>query len=394
MNVLKKEVCSYIDKVADNLKDLSRKIHEHPELKFEEHHAAALLMKELKEANFIVESGIGGLSTAVSARHPASSKGPTVALIAEYDALPEIGHACGHNLIAAAALGAALGVGAFKQSLPGQLVFLGTPGEEGGGGKAIMAKAGAFDGVDVAMMVHPSSLYTAVDTRSLATGRIEIAFKGKPAHAAVAPELGVNALNAVIQTFIGIDALRQHIKDGTRVHGIITDGGSKPNIVPEHAAAFFYVRSSHNGYLDQVIEKLHRCAEGAARSTGAELNFRILEPTYEAIRPNSALAEVFERNWRELGKDIGPQPADVGVGSTDMGNVSQIVPAIHVHFKICDESIAVHSREFASNAISDNALEMMITAAKGLAMSAVDLLSTPKLIDAAHHAFNVQQEAS
>jgi len=394
MNPWKEDVCTYIDRISDKLVMISKEIHEYPEEKFEEIRASHLLSRELKDAGFAVEDGVGGLPTAIRATYPRTSEGATVALIGEYDALPEIGHACGHNLIAAAALGAVLAVGTIKENLPGTLLFMGTPGEEGGGGKAIMVEASAFNNVDAAMMVHPSSLYTAVDTRSLAITRMEIAFKGKPSHAAVAPEQGINALDAIIQTFNGLNALRQHIKDGTRVHGIVTDGGSKPNIVPEHAAAFFYVRTPENAYRDKLVEKLRSCAEGAALATGAELLFTVIHPSYETLRPNSTLARVFEQNWRALGLSIAPQPKDVGVGSTDMGNVSQTVPAVHVHFKICDESVAVHSREFEQAAISEQAHEMMLASAKALAMSAVDLLSQPRLCEDVRRIFLKKEPAS
>jgi len=378
MNSLKERACAYVDGIADRLIAISRDIYEHPELKFEEFHAAKILSDAVKEAGFDTKLGVAGLDTAIQADHPAVSDGPKVAIISEYDALPGIGHACGHNLIAAAGLGAALAVGALKEELPGELVFLGTPAEEGGGGKVIMVDAGLFNGVDAAMMFHPSS-HTVVDRKSLAITEVMIEFTGKASHAAGSPEKGINALDAVIQTFNGINALRQHIKDGARIHGIITDGGEKPNIVPEHAAANFYVRALENDYRDELLEKLKNCAEGAALATGATLEFKIVGHAYKAMKPNRVIGDAFVRNLETLGEPLNSPPPDAGMGSTDMGDVSQVVPSIHAYIKICDENVAGHSREFAQAAISQRGLDVMLIAAKAMAMTAIDILTNPEL---------------
>ena len=236
MDARKQAVCDHIDSIAERMIRLSRDIFEHPELKFEEVYAAQRVAEELEKDGFEVQRGAAELPTAISAAFPAISDGPTVAILGEYDALPEIGHACGHNLIAAAAVGASLALARIMGDLPGRLLFFGTPAEEGGGGKVMMIEADLFSDVDAAMMFHPST-HTVVDRGSLAINEVEVRFVGKPAHASGCPEMGINALDAVIQTFNGINALRQHIVDGARIHGIITDGGAKPNIVPEHAAA-------------------------------------------------------------------------------------------------------------------------------------------------------------
>jgi len=390
MDEVKKRVCAQVDRLADRLIEISREIYEHPELKFEEFRASKLLSSELEKGGFAVELGVAGLKTAIRAEHPAVSDGPTVAILGEYDALPEIGHACGHNLIAAGGLGAALALGAVKETLPGRLLFLGTPGEEGGGGKVIMVEAGLFDGVDAAMMFHPSS-HTVVERGSLAITEVEIEFRGKAAHASGSPEKGINALDAVIQTFNGINALRQHIKDGARIHGIITDGGAKPNIVPEHAAANFYVRAPENDYRDALLEKLRRCAQGAALATGAELSFRTVGHAYKAMKPNHALGEAFAKNLETLGEPLAPPPADAGMGSTDMGDVSQVVPAIHPYIKICSEDVAGHSREFAQAAISKRGQEAMLIAAKALAMTAIDVFTDPGLVKRMWEEFQLRQ---
>jgi len=386
MDTWKEKACARVDEIADQLIAVSREIYDHPELKFEEFRASKLLAEKLQEEGFTVELGVADLETAIQADHPAVSEGPTVAVISEYDALPEIGHACGHNLIAAAGLGAAIAVGAVKKDLPGKLVFFGTPGEEGGGGKVVMVSAGLFDGVDAAMMFHPSSR-TVVDRKSLAITEVMIEFTGKASHAAGSPEKGINALDAVIQTFNGINAMRQHIKDGARIHGIITDGGAKPNIVPEHAAANFYVRALENDYRDELLEKLRACAQGAALATGASLDFKIVGHSYKAMKPNRAIGDAFVKNLAQLGEPLNPPPPDAGMGSTDMGDVSQVVPSIHAYIEICDENVAGHSREFAEASISKRGLDVMLIAAKAMAMTAIDLLTNPELMERAKEEF-------
>lgn len=370
MSDWKEKICSYVDKIRPQIVALSKDIHAAPELKFEEHKASRWLADALTTEGFHVELGAAGLDTALIATHPEISDGPTIAILGEYDALPELGHACGHNLIAGASLGACLALGKVKADLPGKLIFFGTPAEEGGGGKVIMVQAGLFDDIDAAMIFHPSNR-TMVTRGSLAITEVEIAFTGRPAHASGSPEKGINALDAVIQTFNGINALRQHIKDGSRIHGIITNGGSKPNIVPEHAAALFYVRAQETGYRDELLEKLHSCAQGAALATGAELSLSKIGHEYKAMKENHTFAAAFKKNLEMLGIEVGPPSG--GLGSTDMGDVSHIVPAIHPYIAICSEEIVGHSHEFAEAAGSERGYDVMISAAKALAMTAIDL---------------------
>ncbi len=270
MSDWKAQVSEAVDRMEERLRDVGMDIFDHPEVKFEEVRASKLLAGEMEKAGFEVELGVAGMETAIRAVHPAVSDGPTVAILGEYDALPEIDHACGHNLIAAGGLGAVLAVGSIKSELPGRLLFLGTPAEEGGGGKVLMIDVGLFEGVDAAIMFHPST-NTTIGRGSLAITEVKIEFHGKPSHASGSPEKGINALDAVIQTFNGINAMRQHIKDGARIHGIISNGGVKPNIVPEYASAEFYVRAQENEYRDELLEKLRKCAEGGALATGATL---------------------------------------------------------------------------------------------------------------------------
>jgi len=381
---VKEQVWQRIDELGERLWELALKIHDNPELAFEEHKAARWLAEALEEGGFKVELPYGGLETAFRAEHPAAAEGPAVAILAEYDALPELGHACGHNLIATIAVGAALGLAPFKADLPGKLIVLGTPAEEGGAGKILLIQAGAFRDVDVAMMVHPADR-TLVERGSLAITEVEIEFKGKAAHASSEPEKGINALDAVIQTFNALNALRQHIKDGARIHGIITDGGQKPNIVPEHAAALFYVRAADNAYRDELVEKLRRCAEGAALATGAELTFKKVGHEYKAMRPNHHLAQAFRRNIEALGYPV--EEPKGGMGSTDMGDVSWEVPAIHPYIRITEGDVPGHSREFAQAARSERAKAALLAAAKAVAATCIDLWTDPELYRAIREEF-------
>lgn len=378
----KEKVCSSIDRIKDRLIETSKGIFDNPELKFEEIKASRLISDQLQKAGFKVELGVAGLDTAIKAVHPDEKEGPTIAILGEYDALPEIGHGCGHNLIAAASLGAALALGEIKKDLPGRLIFFGTPAEEGGGGKVIMVREGLFKDVDAAMMFHPTVYYTTTGRGSLAVTEVTIEFFGKLAHAAGDPEHGINALDAVIQTFVGINALRQHIKDRARIHGIITHGGVKPNIVPDYAAASFYVRAPENDYCQELLEKLHQCAKGAALATGARLSFKTEDYPYKAMKPNRHMGEAFLANLEALGVPIRPIPQDKGMGSTDMGDVSQAVPAIHPYLSITDnQEIAGHSKEFAMAAISDKGHEAMLNAAKTMAMTTIDLYTDSELME-------------
>ncbi|MFX1255878.1 MAG: M20 family metallopeptidase [Promethearchaeota archaeon] len=374
----KEKVNSYIDKIKDQLVSISKEIFDNPETAFKEFKASRLLAEELHKAGFEVDLGVAELETAIRAVHPAKTEGPTVAILGEYDALPEIGHGCGHNLIATAALGASFALGTIKANLPGKLIFFGTPAEEEGGGKIKMIQSGLFDNVDVAMMFHPSSGYTMAGRGSLAMTEVKIEFFGKAAHSSNSPEYGINALDAVIQTFNGINALRQHIRASSRIHGIITHGGIKPNIVPDYAAACFYVRSPDNKYCDELLNKLRNIVQGAALATGSTHSF-VKVSSLHAMKCNRIFGETFIKNLETLGVPIQPLKTKKW-GSTDMGNVSQVIPSIHPYIQICNENIPGHSREFAKAAISEKGQETMLNAAKAFAMTAIDLYTDFKLV--------------
>ena len=376
----KDRASAYIDGIQNRLIEISDEIHRNPELAFKEVKAAQLLVGELEKAGFEVEQGVAGMDTAILAVHPEQSKGPAIAILGEYDALPEIGHACGHNLIASAALGASLAVGSMKKDIPGKLVFMGTPAEEDIGGKIAMVETGLFKDIDAAMMFHPSPGYTIVGRKGLALTEVKIEFQGKPSHAAASPEKGINALDAVIQTFNGVNALRQHIKSTARIHGIISHGGVKPNIVPEFASAEFYVRAVEDDYCGELVKKLENCAKGAASATGATLKYTVVTPSYQSRVMNKEMGEAFIKNLEALGEPIIPLPEGSGAGSSDIGNVSHVVPAIHPYISICDNTIAGHSQEFAKASASKKGHEAMLTAGKALAMTAIDLFTDSELM--------------
>ncbi len=387
-----------IEESRQALIDLSKDIHSHPELNYQEHYSSGALADFLESRDFQVERGVGGLETAFRATIPGGAgEGPTIAVLAEYDALPEIGHGCGHNLIAMAAMGAALGLQANAQDLPGCAVVIGTPAEEGGGGKIRLLESGVFDGVDATISSHPFSNRTMIPTTapageswSLAMVGYRYMFHGKAAHAAAAPEAGINALNAVIHLFTGIDALRQHLRDDVRIHGIITDGGMAPNVVPEFAAANFMLRCRDRQYLsDEVVGKVEQVAEGAAAMTGARLEIQEFYPFYENVQPNVTLAQAVGANAGALGirldEPVSGRPG--GGGSTDFGNVSQVMPALEMRFAVSEEPVAAHSREMTETAITDLALSNALLVAKTLSLTAGDLLRDATLLESAKTEF-------
>ena len=387
-----------IDAAREELVGIALDIHAHPELNYEEFHAAKLLSDTLEAHDFAVERGIGGVETAFRATlEGGAGDGPTVAVLAEYDALPEIGHGCGHNLIAMAAMGAGFGVQANLANLPGRLVVIGTPAEEGGGGKIRLLEAGVFKDVDVCLSSHPSSNRTFIpenipmgESWSLAMVGYRYIFHGKAAHAAAAPEEGINALNAVIQLFNGIDAMRQHLREDTRIHGIITDGGLAPNVVPELAAANFMLRCRDRNYLsDVIVGKVMKIAEGAALMSGATLEIEPYYPFYENVLPNGVLAENFRANAATVGMRIdAPMGGRRGSGaSTDFGNVSQVVPSLELRYAVSENPVPSHSRQMCDTAITETALSNALNVAKVLSLTASDLLTDPARLKAAQAEF-------
>lgn len=385
----KAAVTAEVEAQREELIRLSLKIHANPELGFEESRASKWLTDYLAARDFSVERGICGLATAFRACYGRGR--PTVALLAEYDALPRLGHACGHNLIATIAAGAGAAARKAIDRFGGSLVVMGTPGEELLGGKAIMAKRGAFSDLDIAMMVHPGS-YNVATTQTLACQALDVEFTGQAAHAAAYPEEGINALEATLMAFAAINALRQHTRDSSRIHGIITDGGEAANIVPGHSAASFIIRAEDDTYLEVLKEKVIACFAGAAQATGARLDYHWREARYSAMRNNLTLARLFSRNMATLGRRYRLHSAAKNFGSTDMGNVSQRVPAIHPLVAITPPGVVIHSPQFAQAAASEKGTRALMDGAKALAMTVVDLLSSPETVTRAKEEFAGQND--
>jgi amidohydrolase len=370
----------HVDARAALLTEIARKIHEHPELRFAEENASRWLCEAANLDGVATERGTGGLPTAFRARF-GSGKSPKVAILAEYDALPELGHACGHNLIAGGALGAFLALHSERHRLPGTVELIGTPAEEGGGGKIKLLEAGVFRGVDAAMMFHPFDRDLLAHT-TLACFWLELLFEGKPSHAALAPWDGTSALTACMETFRLIDGQRVHMRDGVRVHGYILEGGVAANIIPARARAEFSVRALTGEELARVGGIVERCARAAALACDVELKMH-RRGGYRDMNNNLTLARRFGKHLAALGRSPKERDPNVGTGSTDMGDVSQAIPAIHPWLQICETNeTTCHQREFAVCAKSQRGFEAMLLAAKAMARTTADLLQEPALLAA------------
>ncbi len=376
-----------IDQHRDGLIELSLRIHSTPELGYQEKQAATWLATFLEGAGFAVQRGYRGLETSYRGDARGKAGGPTVAILSEYDALPDIGHACGHNLIAIMGVGAAIGVRAALDGLPGAVASIGTPAEEGKGGKVALLRGGGFDDVDVAMMVHPSSR-TLSSRTSLASNRVFLEFRGKAAHAAAQPDRGINALEGLLQTFNAVNAMRQHLRSDARVHGIITNGGSAANIIPDLATSEWTVRAQDRAYQQEVLRRFVACAEGAATATGTTVKIDVPPNSgYEPMVPSTPLAERWAAHLSDLGVTVQSAAADERMGSTDMGNVSQIVPSIHPYIAIAPDGTPGHSTAFRDAAAKPAALEAALTAAKAMALTAIDLLADRALLESIREEF-------
>ncbi|MGI8925911.1 MAG: M20 family metallopeptidase [Tepidiformaceae bacterium] len=375
-----------IDAVSKELRGISLSIHGKPELNFEEHHASALLAGYLEQKGFQVRSGAYEMATAFEA--VAGSGSPTIAVMCEYDALPGIGHACGHNLIAISGVAAGLALKAALGEGNGTVVVLGSPAEEGGGGKVFMIERGAFEGVDAAMMLHPAPV-DRVWIQAAALHTLQVEFHGKNAHAGFSPWEGVNALDAMVLAFNAISLMRQQMRPTDRVHGVITDGGVKPNIIPDHTAAEFYVRALNSRQLEDLKTKAVACFEGAAAATGCTLDRRWVGRLYEDVVTNDAMAEAYAANFAVVGGVMEPKSAaSAGGGSTDMGNVSYTVPSIHPMFGIPTVAGAAnHTPGFTACAATEEAHANTIRAAKALALTGIDLYLRPGLLEQAKSEF-------
>ena len=380
------KIITAIDSVADLILSISHQIHAQPETAYQEIFASNLLADTLESFGFQIERGVAGIPTAFRASK-GNPNGPRVAFLAEYDALPEIGHACGHNIIATSALSAGIGLGAVVNDLPGQVLVIGTPAEETSGAKVAMVKLSIFNDVDAALMIHPyAGNYTL--TESLALDAIQVEYFGKPAHAAAAPWDGKNALDALILLFTSLNALRQQIKPDARIHGIITHGGVAPNIIPDYTVGRFYLRAQTRAYLNELVEKFNACVQAAAAATGTRAETSHFESSFDDIANNVTLAQrMTDYMSQSLGAGSFSTKPDSS-GSTDMGDVSHVVPGIHVNIDITNgQKFFPHTREFCLAAASAYADQALLRAGKGLALTGYDFLNDPNFRTAARAEF-------
>ncbi len=370
MAVLKQQVQEQVDGLMPDLLAVSDFLHANPELAYEERQAAELFTAILEQHGFAVKRGVADLPTAFTGT--AGSWGPQAAFLAEYDALPGIGHACGHNLIGAASLGAALALNALLDRVALRVLLVGCPAEEKGGGKIPLVEAGVFEGCDAAMLVHPSNRTEPVKL-ALGMRELTVEYFGKASHAAAQPDLGVNALDAAVLAYMGIAALRQQVRPDARIHGIITQGGQAPNIIPDYAAARFYVRALDLPYMDELFRRVAACCEAAGQATGCRVKVTSAAKDYHPLKPAYRLAALFQRNLESLGEPVDQGPVDREIGSSDVGNVSQVVPTIQPMLQICPREITNHMVAFAEAAVSERGHRAMGLAAKAMAMTAIDL---------------------
>jgi amidohydrolase len=382
---IKSAVIDLIRARGDEITSIAEMLYQNPETGLHEYRSAALLTAILEREGFVLEKGLADLATSFRAVYGTS--GPAIAILAEMDALPEKGHACGHNIIAAAAIGAAV---ALRHCLPPELariVVLGTPAEELGIGKIELIKAGCFNDLDFAMMVHPSSKRQVLKMY-LGLARVRFTFLGKAAHAAAYPEEGINALDGVIQTFNGINALRQQLRSDVKVHGIVTEGGVAANVIPEKAACRFYVRADDLAEVSRILKRVIACAEGAALATGCELQVHEDERVLAPLKLNRAFSALYSAQLGILGLPESSAPMDKNKGSSDIGNVSHVVPTIHPHVPIGD-GVHIHSSEFASATITGQGKAAALEGATALAMTAIDLACHREYRDEIKAEFNL-----
>jgi amidohydrolase len=375
------KVTQEIERIESALRTLNESIHAEPELGGEEFKACRAHIRFLQQHGFKVETQYQGIPTAFKAILASRKPGPSIAYMAEYDALPDIGHGCGHNLLGTVSSGAGVVLGRILSEIGGRVVVFGTPAEETNGFKVDMAAKGAFDEIDVAMIAHPGASHCR-SGRSLAMDALEFTFIGKAAHAAVKPEEGINALDAAINTFNQINALREHMRSDAKVHGFIKEGGIAANIVPERAVSRFYVRALTRGYLKQLVEKVKRCAEGASIGAGTQLYIKNYEKSYDNMVTNAALSDTYCRNLLKMGVETIADQHEGELGSIDSGNVSQKCPTIHPFFAISESPVVEHTREFAQATITPFAYKEMKKTIGALVLTGMEVVMDPEILNA------------
>lgn len=354
------------------LQELSQWMYDNPEIGYEEYETARHAVELLRDAGVDVEFPAYGIDTAFAARF--GSSGPEVVVCAELDALPDVGHACGHNIICTAGLGAGLALAPLVDELGIRVTVLGTPAEERIGGKVDLIDAGAFEGAAASMMIHPSPA-DSVDINALAVSHLEVEFRGRETHASFAPHLGINALDAAVQAYVNVSTLRQQILDSDRIHGVITEGGSAPNVIPDRTEMQWYVRAETDERLDELYAKFVKCIEAAALATGCEVRISDMGYRYKDMRNDQLMAGLFQANSEALGRPM-PWSHEIGkegAGSTDMGNVSYEVPSIHPMLGINSLPAVNHQREFAAHTVTDDGKRAIRDGALAMAWTIIDL---------------------
>ncbi|EXJ24342.1 Catalyzes the cleavage of p-aminobenzoyl-glutamate to p-aminobenzoate and glutamate, subunit A [Alkalibacterium sp. AK22] len=379
-DIRNEQVQTIIQILRPELQELSEYIYANPELGHEEVLSSKAHVELLKKHGFEVEYPYLGIETAFRAVYKGKKAGPTLAYLSEYDALPGIGHGCGHNLLGATDTGAGIALSKLVDEVGGTVVVLGTPAEETNGDKVTMADAGTFDDVDVAFCTHPSDGYYASGT-SMAMEAIEFRFYGQTAHAAAAPYKGKNALDACINFFNNVSSLRQQLHPSARAHGVIKDGGEAANVIPDYTRAEFYVRAMDMPYLNELREKVIRCAEAGALAADCRMEWGHYEAAYKNLITNETLSELYNKNMQALDIDMLTEERD-SMGSMDMGNVSQVVPAINPYFEITSgKAVSAHTTEFRECTLTEAAYEGMEKTIAGLTHTALDLMTQPDLLE-------------
>ncbi|NLW14782.1 MAG: M20 family metallopeptidase [Erysipelothrix sp.] len=386
----------YVDTHADTYKNIAKEIHATPEVSNYEFFSSKILADQLEKDGFTVTREVAGHRTAFDARYKSDKKGPVVAFLAEYDALPGIGHACGHNIFGANSSLAAASFKAIVDELGGEVRVYGTPGEEGGengSSKGSFVREGFLDDVDFALCAHPGFTHGASGT-SLANDPVDIEFFGKASHASGAPEKGINALDAIIQVYNGINALREHLSDDVRIHGVITNGGLAANVVPEYASARFYLRAESRTTLNEVYEKVENIVKGAALITGTTYKYGLFQNSVDNTILTPSLDALYEKQLNKYGEQFTPRKVGGGKGSTDVGNISQVVPTIQPGISISDTPIIGHSIGFREASISKKGIDSIVLGAKVLAHTARELFENPELLESIkqEHAENLQKQ--
>ncbi len=382
---LKDGLGTRIDALRPELEQVSRDIYANPEIAYEEHKAVGWLTQLLERHGFSVEVGVANTPTAFVATRR-QGEGPAIAFLSEYDALRGLGHGCGHNLIATASVGAGIALADLLDRYPGRVLVIGTPAEEGGGGKIRLIRGGIFQGVDAAMMFHPDTR-TQVLHWALAVTHMHFEFTGRAAHASGDPDKGINALDAFVMAYNGVSVFRQQLRDGARLHGFLKEGGTAPNIIPERTSGEFLVRARDTAYMEELVQKVKNIFQAAALATGCSVKLSFEEEPYTDLRNNGVLAQLFEENLRRLGVHPVEGVPWENAGSTDMGNVSHVVPALHPTIGIAPADVPGHSQQFLEASGSLRGYQAMIDAAKALAMTGADLLADPAFVEQARAEF-------